>query len=195
MFASTGISRIHCDIMDGFYTNNVYGSLDDLKKIYKLSHMALHVHLMVDDPLIWYAKVAETGAETIIVSTGSRNVIETLKKIKQLGKRCGLALHPNFDLKKIRPELLNMLDEILVMAVTPGASGQEFLPKTISRIKILANSRKKYDFKYKISVDGGINEKTAPECWKAGADILISGNYLHTAPDFADAVLKLLPRK
>jgi ribulose-phosphate 3-epimerase len=195
MFASTGISRIHCDIMDGFYTNNIYGSLDDLKKIKKISHLGMHVHLMVDDPLIWCDKVAEAGAETILVSTGSRNVVEALKRIKILGKRCGLALHPNFNLKNIRPELLNMLDEIMIMAVEPGASGQEFLPETITRIKILANSRKKYCFKYKITVDGGINDDTAPECWNAGADILISGNYLHRAPDFADAVLKLMPRK
>ena len=80
------------------------------------------------------------------------------------------------------------------MGVNPGAAGQTFLDETIKRIKIIANTRKKYGFNYRISVDGGINDKTAKDCWNAGANILISGSYLRNSPDFADGILKLLKR-
>jgi ribulose-phosphate 3-epimerase len=82
-----------------------------------------------------------------------------------------------------------------VGSVAPGASGQSFLPGTPKRIKTLANTRAKYGFNYRISVDGGINPDTAQLCWAAGADWLVSGSFLHDAPDFADAVAKLLPKR
>ena len=38
-----------------------------------------------------------------------------------------------------------------------------------------------------IQVDGGINDKTAPDAIRAGADVLVSGSYLFKAADTAKA--------
>ena len=78
------------------------------------------------------------------------------------------------------------------MAVTPGAAGQEFDARVLQKIKKLHYTRKKHGLKYLISVDGGINPETAKLCWDAGADLLVSGSYLATAPDFPLAVQSLL---
>jgi ribulose-phosphate 3-epimerase len=59
---------------------------------------------------------------------------------------------------------------------------------------VLAAKRKKYGLKFVISVDGGINDKTAQLCWDAGADMLVSGSYLANAPDFPLAVQSLLKK-
>jgi ribulose-phosphate 3-epimerase len=195
MFSSVGINKIHMDIMDGFYTTRVSGTLDDMRKIRARTPMRMHAHLMVDDPMAWIEPVARHGADTIILSSGTRNIVGALKKIKMTGKECGLALHPDFDLGNLRKELLFMLDEVMVMGVAPGASGQQFRPETPKRIRIIANTRAKYGFDYRISADGGINDETAQLCWDAGADFLVSGSFLHNAPDFADAVVKLLPKR
>jgi ribulose-phosphate 3-epimerase len=79
------------------------------------------------------------------------------------------------------------------MSVKPGASGQDFIPDILAKISTLANTRKKYGLKYKISVDGGINAATAKLCWAAGADFLVSGSYLSHADNFAAGVQSLLP--
>ena len=86
------------------------------------------------------------------------------------------------------------IDEVMVMSVAPGASGQQFQPDALHKISILAATRKKYGLKYTISVDGGINDKNAQLCWDAGADLLVSGSYLSRASDFPLAVQKLLPQ-
>ena len=195
MFESVGIRKVHFDIMDGFHTNKVFGGIDDISGLRAKTRMHIHAHLMVEDPLPWAAAAGAAGADTIIVSTGTRNIIAALKEIKTAGKLCGLAVAPDFNLKELAPELLRMLDEVMIMAVPPGAAGQEFIPDTTKKIRIFANTRDKYGFNYKISVDGGINDKTAPLCWEAGADELISGSFLRAAPDFPDAVLKLLPKR
>lgn len=194
MFESVGVQALHCDIMDGFYTDRVSGTLDDIKTIRAHTRLFLQAHLMVEDPLLWCGKVAELGIDAIVISSGTRHIVETLRKIKSLEKLCGLALHPDFNLKNLSREILTMLDQIVVMSVLPGESGQQFMPDALGRIRTLANTRKIHGFKYKIIADGGINDKTAPDCWAAGADFLISGSYLRSAPDFADAIIKLLPR-
>jgi len=194
MFANAGIRRLHIDVMDGFYTDKVLGGLDEIKRIRAKTNMALHVHLMVDDPFLWVDTVLRAGADMIILSSGSRNIRRTLKEIARAGKTSGLALAPDFRLKNLTPEILAAVDEIVVMGVKPGASGQQFIPETAGKVKIISATRRKYGFKYKIAVDGGINDKTAKICWAAGADHLISGSYLKNAPDFTNAVIGLLEK-
>ncbi len=80
------------------------------------------------------------------------------------------------------------------MAVTPGAAGQKFNPDVLRKISVLAATRKKYGLKFLISVDGGIDDKTAQMCWNAGADLLVSGSYLARATDFPLAVQSLLKK-
>ena len=81
----------------------------------------------------------------------------------------------------------------MVMGVAPGAAGQEFDYNVLNKITVLNATRKKYGLKFTISVDGGIKPDTARMCWAAGADALVSGSYLASAPDFPLAVLSLLP--
>lgn len=191
MFRHNGISALHFDMKDGFYTKKVSGTLEDLACIRGHTRMHIHAHLMVEDPLLWIKPAIKAGADAITVSSGTRNIIEALKQIKLSGKRCGIAFHPDFDIKSIKPELLRMLDDLVIMSVVPGLSGQKFMPNALKTIRVFANTRRRYGFKYKIIVDGGINNEVARDCWNAGADFLVSGNFLRKAPDFADAMLSL----
>jgi len=192
-FRAGGISMIHVDIMDGLYTSKMTGGIEELKIIRKHSDTHLHVHLMTESPLTWAASAAAAGADTVIVSTGTYGVRAALTEIRALGKRAGIAISPDSPLTILKP-VLRDIDEVLVMSVAPGAGGQEFMPDAAARIAALAATRKKYKLNFKISVDGGINPETAPQCWAAGADFVVSGNYLARAADFPAAVQDLLPR-
>jgi ribulose-phosphate 3-epimerase len=43
----------------------------------------------------------------------------------------------------------------------------------------------------KISVDGGINNVTAPACVMAGADILVAGSYVFKSDNYRQAIERL----
>ena len=193
MFDSAGISMIHVDVMDGFYVDRITGSMEELRFIRAHTRAHLNVHLMTENPTLWADQAAAVGADTIIVSTGTNGVRAALRRIRELGKRCGVALHPDSSLDILRP-ILKEVDEILIMSIVPGAAGQKFLPDALYKISTLANTRRRYGLKFKISVDGGINADTAKECWDAGADFLASGSYLANAADFPLAVQSLLPQ-
>ena len=191
MFASAGISMIHVDIMDGLYVDRIAGSINELSQIRSKTKMHLHVHLMTESPSIWAADAIDAGADTVIISTNTSGVHEAISIIKKAGKRCGIALNPESNVEILIP-ILKDIDEIMIMAVNPGAAGQEFDTRVLQKIKTLDYTRKKHGLKYLISVDGGINPETAKLCWNAGANLLVSGSYLANAEDFPLAVQSLL---
>ncbi len=191
MFASAGISMIHVDIMDGFYVDRIAGGIEELSNIRTKTKSHLHVHLMTESPSVWATDAINAGADTIIISTNTSGVRDAINIVKSAGKRCGIALNPDSNIEILKP-ILTQIDEIMIMAVKPGAAGQEFDERAIQKIKTLNYTRKKHGLKYLISVDGGINPETAKLCWDAGADLLVSGSYLAKSPDFPLAVQNLL---
>lgn len=191
LFASGGISMIHVDIMDGLYVEKIAGGINELAKIRTNTNAHLHVHLMTESPSVWARDAINAGADTVIISTNTSGVRDAINVIRNAGKRCGIAVNPETPIDIIVPVLKN-IDEVMVMAVKPGAAGQTFDENILQKIKILNYTRKKHGLKYLISVDGGINPETAQLCWNAGADLLVSGSYLAHAHDFPLAVQSLL---
>lgn len=191
-FRAGGISMIHVDIMDGFYVDRIAGSIAELKAIRSQTTAHLHVHLMTESPSVWAADAIAAGADTVIVSTNTSGVRAALHEIRAAGRRAGIALNPESNVAILKP-ILRDVDEVMVMSVTPGAAGQKFDMDAVKKIEVLDAARKKYGLKFKISVDGGINDVTAPLCWAAGADALVSGSYLANAHDFPLAVQSLMP--
>ena len=192
LFKSGGISMIHVDIMDGFYVDRIAGSIAELKQIRAKTTAHLHVHLMTESPSVWAADAIAAGADTVVVSTNTSGLRAALREIKAAGRRAGVALNPDSSVAILKP-VLREIDEVMVMSVAPGAAGQKFDSDAIKKISVLNATRKKYGLKFTISVDGGINADTAPECWAAGADTLVSGSYLARSADFPLAVQSLLP--
>ena len=194
LFKAGGILMIHVDVMDGFYVDRVAGGIDYIKFIRTHTNAHLHVHLMTESPAVWAADAVAAGADTVILSTNTSGVRNAVRVVKGAGKRVGIALHPDSSVKILK-DVLRDLDEVMVMTVVPGAAGQDFRPDCLHKISVLAATRKKYGLKFLISVDGGINDKTAQMCWNAGADLLVSGSYLANSPDFPLAVQSLLKRE
>ena len=149
---------------------------------------------MTESPVAWATDAIAAGADTIILSTNTSGLRNAIKTVHNAGRRVGIALHPNSSVSLLKP-ILREIDEVMVMSVAPGAAGQQFNPDALHKISVLAATRKKYDLKFTISVDGGINDKTAQLCWHAGADLLVSGSYLANAPDFPLAVHSLLKKQ
>jgi len=72
--------------------------------------------------------------------------------------------------------VLDLVDYVLVMSVTPGFGGQKFIPGTVHKMRRLAEIRAEKGYQYRIEVDGGIGMDTIAEVVQAGAEILVAGN-------------------
>jgi ribulose-phosphate 3-epimerase len=86
---------------------------------------------------------------------------------------------------------LEISDFVLVMSVNPGFGGQKFIPGTHEKIRQLKELRTRYNYAYRIEVDGGVDMNTAPELVRSGADILVAGTAVFHAGDASEAVRQL----
>lgn len=154
---------VHIDFIDGEFVNNKnYLELDNFAE-YK-QKVDLEAHLMVKEPIDYLEKLEKAGFSNFIGHVEHMSdQVEFVTKGEELGG-VGLALDLETPLNSIEIPL-DDLDQILLMCVRAGKSGQDFNHGILSKIERL---RKRYYGK--IEVDGGINNETLLLAKKAGAN-------------------------
>lgn len=186
---AAGADYLHIDIMDGVFVPNKVGGPEYVAKIKSLSPIPLDVHLMVEKPKELLPLYIKAGADRLTIHREiDEDVRGCLMMIKEAGVKAGVSLKPETAAIKLL-NLRDVLDIVLVMTVEPGWGGQPFMKDMLPKIRDARNLMK--DFSAEIEVDGGINDQTGPLCVKAGADVLVSGNYLLNAPDLNRALRAL----
>lgn len=185
----SGADALHLDIMDGHFVPNLTMGPRMVAAINRATSAFLDVHLMIYNPYDYIERFVEAGADRITFHfEATEDVEETLEFIQKCGIQAGLAFCPETTDSWI-PKFLDKADLILLMTVHPGFGGQKFLPEVLEKISF---TRKLCDqlghSPYLIEVDGGINAETAKQCVDAGANLLVAGNYLFSAPDLKEAI-------
>lgn len=183
-----GADYIHIDVMDGNFVPPITIGSDVLKSLKKHSKLPFDVHLMINNPDSQIENFAAAGADIITIHAESAiHLDRTLNKIKQLGLKAGISIVPSTH-ENVLDYVMNEIDLILIMSVNPGYGGQKFLPSQLKKIencrkKIIASGRN-----IELQVDGGINETTAKDVIKAGADVLVAGSYIFGSKNYKDAI-------
>ena len=171
-----GSSFVHVDVMDGNFVPQVSYGQPEISSIRKYSKLPFDVHLMIEKPENSIMSYIDAGADWVTFHIESTNHADRcVQMIHEAGKKAGVAICPATPVSAIE-ELLPFVDLVLVMTVNPGWGGQKLIPYTIEKVKKLADIQKEMDFKYLISVDGGVNQETLGNVLDAGTDIVVSGS-------------------
>lgn len=186
-----GVEYLHIDLMDGQFVPNISFGPMVYAGLRQKSNLVFDCHMMVDRPERYIESVAEAGADIITIhQEACLHLHSALQQIRQLNKKVGVAINPATSVESIIP-ILDMVDQVLVMTVNPGFGGQAFIPSTLKKVAQLAKIRNSEDLKFEIEVDGGVNDRTARDCVKAGADVLVAGSYIFNHVDPQQAIDQL----
>ncbi len=185
----------HIDIMDGVFVPNISFGFPVLDAIARHAKKPLDVHLMIVDPDRYLEQCKKAGAATITVHyEACTHLHRTIQAIKSLGCIAGVALNPHTPVSVLE-DIIEDVDMVLLMSVNPGFGAQKFIPNTYRKIRALkAMAAGRNDGLY-IEIDGGVNLSNSAELLKAGANVLVAGNFVFTASNPQQVVSQLKQTK
>lgn len=189
-----GARVIHIDVMDGHFVPVItFGPkmvADLAETIHDLDGFA-DVHLMIEQPERHIDQFAAAGADSITVHVETcPHLHHTLAQIANLGCRAGVTLNPATPVDALT-EAARYADVLLCMSVNPGWGGQDFIPATLDRLPRLRDLAAGEPRPVAVEVDGGVHTATVADVHRAGANVLVAGSAIFTAPSPADAYLEL----
>ena len=184
----------HIDIMDYSFVPNLSWGPIFVNAIRSATRKKLELHMMVDYPekYIDSVKLENNDIFTIHVeSKSSLTITQLLNTINRNNWVPSLALSPHTPLEALFA-IGAHFRRILLVSVSPGFSGQKFLPHMKQKLKALNQFRMSHGLDFTIAIDGGITPDLSKELIDLGANELIVGNALFKDKDPVRTLSKFL---
>ncbi len=182
---------LHLDVMDGRFVPNITIGPTVVAVVKKCATVPLDVHLMIVEPERYVEAFAGAGADIITVhAEATPHLQRVLARIRELGKKPGVALNPSTPLSAVE-WVLHDVDMVLIMSVNPGFGGQEFLPASLAKIELLRSQLSRARLDVDIEVDGGIKADNVGQVVSAGANVIVSGSGIFGTPDYAATIARM----
>jgi ribulose-phosphate 3-epimerase len=170
------VDLLHVDIMDGHYVPNHTLGPDFCRKLAAYSPIPLDIHLMVENPDEFaeiYASIP--GATVSIHPETVRHPLRTFELISGCGARPGIVIDPALPASAVA-ELLPCVGFACVMTVNPGYAGQALVPRTLTKVRQIADMAAAGGWDMDIEVDGNVSWENIPRMLEAGATVLVAGS-------------------
>ena len=182
-------TTVHVDILDGSLFPAV--SWFDAEAVGAMrTNVKFEIHLMAENPLpiieAWKKEVPGL-IRAIVHAEMHRPTGTVISHIKDLLKlEAGVAINPESPLEEIRA-VMHEIDQLTIMGVRPGASGQTFLGESVlDKIRSVHAQHPTLP----IEIDGGVRPELLGPLCKAGCTRLCAASMIFNANDPAQALLR-----
>ncbi len=173
----------HVDVMDNHFVPNLTIGPVVVNALGTISPKPLWVHLMVSNPTsIIDALILPAGTMITFHYESNGEKRELIKRIKDKEWQAGMAINPNTPIQDAFP-YLDELNQLLIMSVEPGFSGQPMITDTIKKIEPLNAYKQTSGLTFRIGMDGGITAGNIMELKEKGVQDFAIAAGIFKAPD------------
>ena len=170
---------IHLDVMDGQFVPNKTFDHTKIKELRPLTLIPFDTHLMINEPIKHVHEYMDAGSDIVTVHAevcdeSSFGEICDVLQSNQIG--VGLAINPDTELPQWSYKFVPLLDQVIIMSVVPGKSGQKFIESTHEKIQRISKDLKQHNFEGYIEADGGVNLENIGSCFEDGARAFVGGS-------------------
>ena len=170
---------IHLDVMDGKFVPNSTFDHTKIKELRPLTVIPFDTHLMINEPSKYVKDYVEAGSDIVTVHAevcdeSSFGEIHDYLKQNQVG--VGLAINPDTEIPQWSHKFLSTLDQLIVMSVVPGKSGQKYIEETHQKMSQLKETLTEHKFEGFIEADGGVTLDNVGGCFSDGARVFVGGS-------------------
>ena len=179
---TAGVELVHVDVMDGVFCPALTVGPPVIKALGP--DLIRDAHLMIQDPLSKLDQFVAAGADMVTFHLeGAPQPYRVLQVLGQAtnandpdrGVIRGVGINPGTPLSAVEP-LLDDLDYLLILAISPGWGGQAFLPSTAGRLEAARRMIERSGRPILLGVDGGITRDNLAHVATLGADLIVSGS-------------------
>ena len=170
---------IHLDVMDGQFVPTSTFDYTKIKELRPLTVIPFDTHLMINEPAKQIQNYIDAGSDIVTVHAevcdeSSFGEIHDLLKSNKVS--VGLAINPDTSMPDWSKKFISTLDQIIVMSVVPGKSGQKYIENTHEKTKNLMIHLKENGFTGYVESDGGVTLDNIGECFADGARAFVGGS-------------------
>ena len=182
---------IHLDVMDGQFVPNKTFDHNKIKELRPLTVIPFDSHLMINEPVKHVRDYIDAGSDIITVHAevnDESSFGEIHDLLKQNKVSVGFAINPDTELPEWSYKFLPSIDQLIVMSVVPGKSGQKYIEETHAKMARLNFVLKEHNFSGYIEADGGLNLENIGSVFADGARIFVGGGSIIGQQDAREAI-------
>ena len=182
---------IHIDVMDAHFVPPLTLGPVVVASLRPVTERVLHGHLMVEAPEGLFDELAEAGMDVVSFHIEAvDDPAPVIRKARGSGMGVGMTINPETPVDRVLPYLED-LDDVMVMSVHPGWSGQAFIPEALPKLEALRSELERRGLEADVEIDGGVKMDNAKRCVDAGATVLVAASAIFRAADIAVAARRL----
>jgi ribulose-phosphate 3-epimerase len=184
-----GADFLHIDVMDGCFCPQLTVGPQVISAL--KTKLRKDVHLMIDEPVEKVRAYVDAGAFMLTFHVESTRHPHRVLQVLGDSVTRGIALNPGTPVGAIEP-LLDTVELVLVLAVSPGWGGQKFSPGTGRKLGAARELIERSGRPITLAVDGGVTRDNAGEIAAMGVDMIVAGSAVFDGGDAAANLGKLM---
>ena len=170
---------VHLDVMDGQFVPNKTFDHEKIRHLRTLTAIPFDTHLMINDPVKHVRDYVDAGSDVITVHAEvcEESSFGEMRDIMRSSETSlWLAINPDTELPPWSEKFIPDLDQLIIMSVVPGRSGQKYMESTHEKTQRISKFLAERNFQGLIEADGGVDLPNVEACFLDGARVFVGGS-------------------